>query len=189
VVLLAARSTRVPGWYAAAPRVIKLCLLLAVVAFPIGLCTAVAMVLGGAAPARLYDGVFILTAAVAATLACVLGFDLSCRPEVRLWLSTIQGRLLWLTVLAASIIGITQFPRYRAAYGEVPIAIQARVLVARRAAEVRAARDAGVRDVIVHEHIPAMKIIEDFPLREDPRWYINQHLEEYFAVRSLRLAP
>jgi hypothetical protein len=189
VVLLAARSSKVPRWYAATPRITKLSLLLAAVAFPIGLCTAVAMALGGLAAARLYDGVFFLTAAAAATLACVLGFDLSCRPEVRRWLSSIQGRLLWLIVLAASIVGITQFPRYRAAYREVPIAIDARVLVTRRAEEVRAARDAGVRDVIVHEHIPAMKIIEDFELREDPGWVINQHLKSYFQVRSIRLAP
>ncbi len=190
VILLVVVHMRVrPSWYDEAPRLIKTCLLVAMVPLPILMLTAISYGLGGGIPARIYDGFYFLLVACVTTFTATCGFDLGRWSAAKAFLDTQWGSLLRSAVMILAVVGVMSLPRFHAAFHDIDPAIRNHAVWEQRNAEIWAEREAGVRDVVVSQRMLPLTILPFyFDMTEDPSWYANQHLKTYFGLQSIRLS-
>ena len=88
-----------------------------------------------------------------------------------------------------ALAGVMSLPRFHAAFDDIDPAIRNRAVWEQRNAEIWAAHNAGVRNVVVSQRMLPLTILPFyFDMTEDPNWYSNQHLDFYYGLQSIRLS-
>lgn len=190
ILLSAARMRSRPSWYAKAPLLTKVLLLLAIVAVPFTVITMTSYALGGAVQRHVYDGFFILLCAAIAAFAAVCGFNIGQWNAAKVFLETPWSSLLRSAVMIMAVAGAMSLPRFHATFQDIDPAIRNRAVWLQRNAEILAKVNAGVRDVVVEQRMLPLTILSSsLDITEDPKWYANQHMATYYGLQSIRLSP
>lgn len=189
IMFLMAQTHTVPAWYDENRRWIRAGLLFAMTVLPFVMLTVISYTLGGDPPGRVYDGVYLLFIIAAATFAACSGFDISRSRPARELLDGPEGSLFRAGLIFLAIIVLSSLPRFQSAFRDIRPAIRNRAVWDERNSEIWAKKKSGVRDIVVEPRMVPVGVLPFyFDLSEDPTWYVNQDMNSYYEIHSIRLS-